>query len=427
MAVRLRNVTATGFELVQVEPGGEDGPHGPVEVHYLAVEPGAHILSDGTQIEAGVLATSAVQHGSGVTGGRSWDSITFGSSFASPPVLVAGLQTTANETAAIPGAASEPWLVVAVQGVTASGAEMALERSESAPGEVMGPETIGWVAIETGVMTTLEANDGSTVGLESLLTATEIRGWDNGCRQVDFAGTYGQAPLVVGHQQTRNGGDGGWLRRCAVDVAWVSLAADEDRFRDSERAHADEVAGLLIVERGFDAVVQPPPVASLATVSARVTEDGGSVSVEVVLDHAASDPMEIAFTTADGTAVAGADYTATTDVLPFEHRSSRRHDHGADPRRRPGRGLRDLQPDADRRDGRLSRLAGGGGSADRRRRHRCRAGLAIRDRLDRASGHRCVVILRAGCPSGRATPLRRWWWCSRRAPTATRWRCGCGV
>ncbi len=317
VAVRVRSVTATGFELVQVEPGGEDGPHGPVEVHYLAVEPGAHILSDGTQIEAGVLSTSAVQHGSGVTGGRSWDSITFGSGFASPPVLVVGLQTTANETAAIPGEASEPWLVVAVQGVTASGAEVALERSESAPGEVMGPETIGWVAIEAGVMTTLEANDGSPVGLESLLTATEIRGWDNGCREVDFTGTYGQAPLVVGHQQTRNGGDGGWLRRCAVDAAWVSLAADEDRFRDAERAHGDEVAGLVIVEKEFDAVVQPPPVASLATASARVAEDGGSVSVEVVLDYAASDPMEIAFTTADGTASAGADYTGMTGVLPF--------------------------------------------------------------------------------------------------------------
>ncbi len=176
VAVRVRSVTTTGFELVQVEPGGEDGPHGPVEVHYLAVEPGEHILMDGTRIGAGFVMTTAVQHGTGVVGSRSWDSITFGTSFGSPPVLVAGLQTTANETAAIPGSASEPWLVVAVQGVTASGAEVALERSESAPGEVMGPETIGWVAIEAGVMTTLEANDGSPVGLESLLTATEISG-----------------------------------------------------------------------------------------------------------------------------------------------------------------------------------------------------------------------------------------------------------
>jgi len=170
VAVRVRDVTATGFELVQVEPGGEDGPHGAVEVHYLAVEPGEHTLADGTRIEAGFVSTTAVQHGRGVTGTLSWDDITFVTSFASPPVLLADLQTAVNEVAAIPGAPSEPWLVVALRSVIETGAEVALERSESAPGEITQPETVGWVAIEAGVITTFQSYDGSTVGLEALLT-----------------------------------------------------------------------------------------------------------------------------------------------------------------------------------------------------------------------------------------------------------------
>jgi hypothetical protein len=269
VAVRVRSVTATGFELVQVEPGGEDGPHGAVEVHYLAVEPGEHILADGTRIEAGFVSTASVQHGSGVVGTRSWDGISFTTAFSSPPVVLADLQTTANEVGAIPGAPSEPWLVVALRSVSEVGAEVALERSESAPGEITEAETVGWVAIESGVLTTLQSNDGSTVGLETLRTAEDIRGFGNGCRRADFTGTYGRAPLVVGHQVTRKGGDGSWLRRCSVDATGVELALDEDRFRDDERSHTTEAAGLVILGGPFDAVIQSPPVVRLVSATAR--------------------------------------------------------------------------------------------------------------------------------------------------------------
>ncbi len=151
-------------------------------------------------------------------------------------------------------------------------------------------------------------------------------------------------------------------------------------------------------------MVQPPPVASLATASVRVVEGGGSVSVEVVLDHAASDPMEIAVHDGRRQRGRGRGLHRNDRRSAIRHRPGRRHDHGADPRRRPGRGLRDFQPDADRRDGRISRHAGGGGSADRRRRHRGRAGLALRDRLGRAGGHRWVVDL---CAVALPPELRR--------------------
>jgi len=315
VAVRVRGVTATGFELVQVEPGGEDGPHGPVEVHYLAVEPGVHIFEDGTRIEAGRLATNAVQHGKEIFGKRTWDEITYTTGFFAPPVVLADLQTTVNEIAAVPGVASEPWLVVAVRGVTGNGFEVALERAQSAPGEVVEPETVGWVAIEAGAEVDIESNDTSTILFETLLTEDRIKGWNNGCRRVDFTGTYGQTPLVVGHQDTHDGRDGGWLRRCSSDAAGVDLAVDEDRFIDDEREHTKEVAGLAVAATAFDAVIKPPPVARLVSPSARVAEGGGSVTLRVILDHEGTEEFQIGFAATGGTATAGTDFDAVTGTV----------------------------------------------------------------------------------------------------------------
>lgn len=76
-AIRVRNVTTTGFEAAQVEPANNDGPHAAMTMHYLAVEPGTHELPDGTRILADTISTSSQQHGSGVSGSESWHAVTF--------------------------------------------------------------------------------------------------------------------------------------------------------------------------------------------------------------------------------------------------------------------------------------------------------------------------------------------------------------
>ena len=45
--LRIRNVTTTGFELVQTEPSANDGPHAAMPTAYLAIEPGVHSLPGG--------------------------------------------------------------------------------------------------------------------------------------------------------------------------------------------------------------------------------------------------------------------------------------------------------------------------------------------------------------------------------------------
>ena len=76
-AFRIRNVTSTGFEVVQVEPANADGTQGAMTLHYLAVEPGEHELPDGTRILAAAVDITDQQHGSGVSGSESWHTESF--------------------------------------------------------------------------------------------------------------------------------------------------------------------------------------------------------------------------------------------------------------------------------------------------------------------------------------------------------------
>ena len=78
-AVRIRNVTKTGFQVVQVEPAPENGTHSSMTIHYLAVEPGSHTLPNGAQLVVGRKATLKQKHGSGVVGEESWANIRFDS------------------------------------------------------------------------------------------------------------------------------------------------------------------------------------------------------------------------------------------------------------------------------------------------------------------------------------------------------------
>jgi len=316
-AVRIRNVTPSGFELVQVEPGGANGDHGAEVVHWLAVEQGQHVLADGTMIEAGTINTMAVQHGTGVTGTESWQSLSYGSSFAAPPVLLTELQSMNNEVATLPENPSEPWLVVGVRNVTTLGAQVALERCESAPGSVSVPETIGYVAVEAGRTGTITADDATEVAYETLSTPDSIVG--PGCVQMTFASTFPAPPLVIGHLTRHDVGDGGWLRRCARTATDVTLVVDEDQYRDSERNHGTEAAGLLLFERAFVAEIGGGgpglPVVALASVTASVDENGGSVNITIVLSATSDSDVTVDCATADLTANGGSDFVPLNEPV----------------------------------------------------------------------------------------------------------------
>ncbi len=260
-SIRIRNVSTTGFEVSQVEPDNLDGAHAAMTVHYMAIEPGAgsspwqFTLPDGRALEMGIHTTQTVQHGSGVAGATAWDTINFGSVFTAPAVLV-GIQGMVNESANPPVTTSVPWMTVAMRNISISSVQLALERAEVASGTISSDETIAYVAIDGDIQGSF-ASGAANILYESITSADNIRGWDNvNCagnvgQAVNFVNAYSTIPLVIANQSRRDGGDGGWLRRCSLTTSQIGLAIDEDQFSNSERGHTTETASLLVFSEAF--------------------------------------------------------------------------------------------------------------------------------------------------------------------------------
>ncbi len=254
VALRIRNITASSFEVVQVEPqssvGDTEGEHAAVNLDYIAIEAGDHTLEDGTRILALTQDTSDYQ-GKKASGTKSWDSVSFSSGFSASPIILGTIQTLNNEVSTLPGAASSPWMTVAIRNVDSNGFQMALDRAETSVGSITVDETVAYLAVDANVQGSLYEPSCTKIDYETILTSDSVRGWRNGCYSFDFVNTYSALPNVIGNQETRNGPDGGWLRRCALGVSAVDITIDEDQANDSDRSHTTEIAGLAIFENDF--------------------------------------------------------------------------------------------------------------------------------------------------------------------------------
>jgi len=262
-SLRVKNVTTTGFDISQVEPPPEDGPHYPMTVHYFAIEPGVHQLPNGIKIVAGTITTDVVQHGANVPGPEGWETINFPFEFDTTPIVLGFIQTMNSEEGNPPEEPSVPWLTTAIDSVTSTSFNVALERSEVAAGTVQ-EETIGYVAIDSGLQSSFYDNDGNLISFETIRTDAIFKGWGT-CNKATFNLTYSSPPNVVATKNSHYGGDGGWFRRCYLDETQVGFCVDEDRYNDSERRHIAEVGGILVFSQDFDA--------SFYTISGTIYED----------------------------------------------------------------------------------------------------------------------------------------------------------
>lgn len=246
--LRIRNVTTTGFEILQVEPNANDGLHLAMPTAYLAVETGSHVLPDGNRLIALEHTTASFANRFIST---TWDTVSFPDVFSGTPALVAAIQTTANESQAPPTTSSVPFMDVGLRNVTTTGFQITLERAESTAGTVTSPERIGIVAIEDAVDLTFTDALSTTVRLQSFRTGNNVRGWDNGCFANNYGVAFGATPLAVASLNTRGGNNGGWLRRCSQSAAALGLTVDEDTDNDTERSHQPERAGIIAASPAF--------------------------------------------------------------------------------------------------------------------------------------------------------------------------------
>ncbi len=246
--IRIRNVTTAGFQILQVEPNANDGPHVAMNTAYLAIEPGNHALPDGSRLLATTQTTNSFVNR---LLSNTWDTLVFPSAFDATPTVVASIQSTANESQNPPNTPSTPFLSVALHNITNAQMQISLERLESTAGTVTALEEVGVVAIESNVNIQFTDSNSTSVTLQSLLTPRNVQGFSDGCFSNNFQSSFPTAPLVVASANSRFGNNGGVARRCSLSALAIGLTIDEETDNDSERSHTSESAGAIAASSAF--------------------------------------------------------------------------------------------------------------------------------------------------------------------------------
>ncbi|PKG74940.1 MSHA biogenesis protein MshQ [Shewanella sp. GutCb] len=236
------NITNTGFSWSKTEPESRDNRYKeslPMsEVHWIAVTPGEHTLSDGTKLVAQVVNQNMAF---GVNSNPYTD-IPLDSAL---DVVLHQKQTSINNC----------WLTTTSE-FDNSGARISMEASEVRSGTRCQPgnintlqnERVGYLATESGTGTfnldgdeityqfghdyqTLSGNLSAQCGRESVLTG------------------FSNVPTLVAGKNSRRGPDGGWLRRCKLTNNRVSMVTDEDTYKDTDRNHTYEKYSFVALEK----------------------------------------------------------------------------------------------------------------------------------------------------------------------------------
>lgn len=233
------------------------------KIDYFVIEPGVIKLANGTQIIAGRFDTQKTVHR---TDGHAFHQVNFGSfglpTFTPPagsesqlPGVLTQIQSMNNVYAAGGGehyVQGQPeWMTSVVKDVSLTSFKYAIELSEIQDHTITENETVAFVAgIGSGYI------DGKKFWLGSGKTVNTNGGNDKIYKPVidecqaysNIEATFDSAPILIASKNTRDGNDGGWLRRCDLQADKVSFVIEEDMDSDKERGHKAETVGYFIFE-----------------------------------------------------------------------------------------------------------------------------------------------------------------------------------
>jgi hypothetical protein len=245
--IRIRNVTSNNFEIAHVYPDNSASGFTRDDIDYLVIESGTHDL-EGTTVVAGSVTTKEFQSKFD-TANSGWVTINYASAgFSSEPVVLAQIQTANNETSAnVLTSPSRPWMTVAMRNVTSTTAEIALDRAETTTGSITTDEVIGYLVIEAGVLDQFDDANGDTIDFQTVRSNDNIT---HNCTSVSLS-LPASSPLGFSAQNTRDGGDGGWIRKCSISNTSFSLKIQEDVATDTDVVHTTERAGLFAFSQAF--------------------------------------------------------------------------------------------------------------------------------------------------------------------------------
>ncbi len=213
--LRVRNVTATGFEFQIDEWQYQDGAHVTEAVGYLVVEAGSHTLMDGTRLTAGITLAD-----------HEWEAVRFPQPFADTPAV---LVTTSSDV----GKAA---VTERLQAVGPSGFEVKLQEEQGADGWHTR-ERLSWIALEVATGARQEVG----------ITAPVV---DHTGVVLPLARGFNAPPAVLGDLQTYRGTDPASLRITVRSSSMVGMRAEEERSLDAEILHLPEKAGYAAFKLG---------------------------------------------------------------------------------------------------------------------------------------------------------------------------------
>ncbi|HHB1592508.1 TPA: DUF6701 domain-containing protein [Vibrio campbellii] len=224
------------------------------DIDYLVIEPGVIKFDGDAMIVAGEVSSNLTYSNIGGSTYRSKEvkfrDFGLNTSFASAPGVLVQLQTRNNYSG------NEPlWLSSIALNPTTKGFSLIIDRSEVTRNSVLSrSENVAFVAgLGQGFVNGRKfwLGDGSTRNTLGDLDDNVIKPVTEGCLQVsDFpVSGFKSAPVLLASKRTRNGNNGGWLRRCSVTKNGVALINEEDMQRDSERGHVVEPFSYFLFDK----------------------------------------------------------------------------------------------------------------------------------------------------------------------------------
>ncbi|MBD3317881.1 MAG: carbohydrate-binding protein, partial [Chitinivibrionales bacterium] len=257
--IRVRNVTATGFEVQVEEWEYLDGSHPTENVYYLVMSAGTHTVG-GLTWEAGVA--------SNIT--DSWTTVSFNAvDFTGDQAILAQIVTE-----------SEPTTVTTrIRNVLPAGFDIRVQEEENQDGAHNG-ETVHYIALFEG--------SGVTDGGAAYEVGTTGDNLTNNWLTLNFSGSY-EAPAVFATLSSFDGADPCAVRYRNATGTSMELFAEEEASKDTETNHITETAGYFVIDMTANA-------GATYTITASAATSGGTISPSGVIEVAEGSGREFTIT-----------------------------------------------------------------------------------------------------------------------------------
>ncbi|MEZ4605505.1 MAG: M66 family metalloprotease [Deinococcales bacterium] len=213
--IRLKNVRSSSF-LFQIDEWDYlDGVHATEILSYMVLDAGVYELSNGHQLEAGVMSLN-----------QTFQHLDFQQRYSSQPILLSQVQSYNDASA-----------VIVRQQVSIEGADLRVQE-EQANDDSHAFETVGYVVFAEG--------QGETDGIRfAAYSPAQI---NHRRYQLNFPIGFSQSPYFMAALQSYADPDPATLRYRNLQPTGVVIQLEEEQSADPEVTHGNELLGYLAIE-----------------------------------------------------------------------------------------------------------------------------------------------------------------------------------